>query len=154
MELDVSLFHSCLDSIPAPDVHVVGSPYCTSTFHFRAFIVFSRLLREHHRSTTLYQFIFILCSISVWKSGTSRSSLPVNTSSQPISQSRPCRISRWTPLLPPRVAGLHSPASAILSSIPLRTGSAIPNCRLNISIFKRSWVSRHWVRRASSGWAD
>jgi hypothetical protein len=73
----------------------------------------------------------------------SEHNVPWNTSSNPISVSRPWSMSLCTPLEPPSAAGRHSPACAILSSIPLRTGSAMPNCRLSISIFMRSCVSRH-----------
>lgn len=84
--------------------------------------------------------------------------IPKNTSSHPISQSLPpsTRISSWTlpSFDPPRTAGRKSPSRTFFSSIPRRTGSAMPYIRRSVSIFIASCVARHASRRASSGWVD
>lgn len=104
----------------------------------------------------VYQFIVNRLSISVWKSGRSLISSPLYTSSHPISPSRPARMSACTPEppIPPRHIGRHSPARTMLSSMPRLTGSAMPNCRLSVSILRLSCVVRHCERRDSSGCVD
>ena len=79
---------------------------------------------------------------------------PTKTSSHPTSISLPAKISPLTPALFPNTLGLHSPSRAIFSSIPLLTGSAIPNVRRSPSIFSASCVARQRTMRASSGWVD
>ncbi|EPE10732.1 hypothetical protein F503_05827 [Ophiostoma piceae UAMH 11346] len=100
-------------------------------------------------------------SISSWNVGTDRVSSPVYTSSQSTVVSRPSRMSSCTlgicellAPLPPRASGRHSPSRVIFSSMPRRTGSAMPNDRRSVSMRRASRVASHCLRRASRGCAE